>query len=412
MGTADNTGSSIEFANGAIEHANGLAIINFIAKQGPEYYYYDGDTYNWTTKKGTASTVRAASTNIVTYYPSSDFSGNIPYPKSATQYMAIVKPSQNTTFQSNAIRSWSLTYNVAKNAEKSQDVNIQRDGKNLGWVYSYTGKVQTFDTPDAGTYKLEVWGAQGGTNVYGTGGKGGYSVGEKIIMKGKILYVCIGGQGQANKSETSVSYSNGGYNGGGGLYTLGYGTTGGGASHISYSTGELRNLVSQKENVLLVAGGGGGSSYFPLSYYTTDGIAIKANTYYDGGYGGGEAGGSSQGSSSNKAGILQYTGGNQSSAGNGPIYNGAAGPNTVGGFGYGGSGHGGGACAGGGGSGWYGGMGGYDNSAGSGGSGYVNTTELTEASTIAGNISFTSPSGGTEIGHEGNGYAIITQFSN
>ena len=138
----------------------------------------------------------------------------------------------------------------------------------------------------------------------------------------------------------------------------------------------------------------------------------KANTYYDGGYGGGEAGGSSQGSSSNKAGILQYTGGNQSSAGNGPIYNGTAGPNTVGGFGYGGSGHGGGDCAGGGGSGWYGGMGGYDNSAGSGGSGYVNTTELTEASTIAGNISFTSPSGGTEIGHEGNGYAIITQFSN
>ncbi len=208
MGTADNTGSIVEFANGAVEHANGLAIINFIAKQGPEYYYYDGDTYNWTTKTGTASTVRAASANIVTYYPSSDFSGNIPYPKSATQYMAIVKPSQNTTFQSNAIRSWSLTYNVAKNAEKSQDVNIQRDGKNLGWVYSYTGKVQTFDTPDAGTYKLEVWGAQGGTNVYGTGGKGGYSVGEKIITKGKILYVCIGGQGEANKSETSVSYLN------------------------------------------------------------------------------------------------------------------------------------------------------------------------------------------------------------
>ena len=194
MGTADNTGSSIEFANGAIEHANGLAIINFIAKLGPEYYYYDGDTYNWTTKKGTASTVRAASTNIVTYYPSSDFSGNIPYPKSATQYMAIVKPSQNTTFQSNAIRSWSLTYNVAKNAEKSQDVNIQRDGKNLGWVYSYTGKVQTFDTPDAGTYKLEVWGAQGGTNVYGTGGKGGYSVGEKIIMKGKFYMYALEGK--------------------------------------------------------------------------------------------------------------------------------------------------------------------------------------------------------------------------
>ena len=35
---------------------------------------------------------------------------------------------------------------------------------------------------------------------------------------------------------------------------------------------------------------------------------------------------------------------------------------------------------------------------------------LTNASTIAGNASFPSPSGGTETGHSGNGYARISKI--
>ena len=45
---------------------------------------------------------------------------------------------------------------------------------------------------------------------------------------------------------------------------------------------------------------------------------------------------------------------------------------------------------------------------GGGGSGYINTSKLTSASTIAGNTSFTSPTGTTETGHSGNGYIRIT----
>ena len=80
------------------------------------------------------------------------------------------------------------------------------------------------------------------------------------------------------------------------------------------------------------------------------------------------------------------------------------------------------------GGGWYGGGSGADGSqcAGSagGGSGYVYTSStasnypsgcllnsayyLANASTIAGNSSFPSTSGGTETGHSGNGYARIT----
>ena len=78
---------------------------------------------------------------------------------------------------------------------------------------------------------------------------------------------------------------------------------------------------------------------------------------------------------------------------------------------------------GGGGGGWYGGGGGH---AGGGGSGYVYTSStasnypsgcqlnssyyLTDAQTIAGDVSFPAPNGGTETGHIGNGFARITAF--
>ncbi|MEG1016048.1 MAG: glycine-rich protein, partial [Bacilli bacterium] len=83
-----------------------------------------------------------------------------------------------------------------------------------------------------------------------------------------------------------------------------------------------------------------------------------------------------------------------------------------------------------GGGGWYGGSGAYpdgsgdDDRGGGGGSGYVYTSStagnypsgcllntshyLTNASTIAGNTSFTNTTGGSETGHTGNGYAIIS----
>ena len=48
----------------------------------------------------------------------------------------------------------------------------------------------------------------------------------------------------------------------------------------------------------------------------------------------------------------------------------------------------------------------YKYGGGGGGSGYIGG--VTNASTKAGNTSFTSTSGGTETGHSGNGYARIT----
>lgn len=105
--------------------------------------------------------------------------------------------------------------------------------------------------------------------------------------------------------------------------------------------------------------------------------------------------------------------------------------NAYAGFGFGGNGiSSGGEHAGAGGGGWYGGSGSYpdgsgdDDRGGGGGSGYVYTSStasnypsgcllnssyyLTNASTIAGNTAFASPTGTSETGHTGNGYIRIT----
>ena len=136
-------------------------------------------------------------------------------------------------------------------------------------------------------------------------------------------------------------------------------------------------------------------------------------------YGGGTSGGTTtENFGSGGGGGTQTTGG-------------AGGSNNAGTFGQGGqglsrsSGY-----AGAGGGGWYGGGGSYpdgsgdDDRGGGGGSGYVYTSStasnypsgcllnasyyLTNAQTIAGNTSFTSPTGTNETGHTGNGYIRIT----
>ena len=130
--------------------------------------------------------------------------------------------------------------------------------------FFYTGDVQFYTVPFTGNYKLEVWGAQGGSVTY-TGGSGGYSYGYKKLTSGTRLYVYVGGQG-GNENSSTGTPGIGGYNGGGqggkGLYTsLPHtgGGGGGGATHIATSTGLLNELSDNKDSILIVAGGGGGS---------------------------------------------------------------------------------------------------------------------------------------------------------
>lgn len=266
--------------------------------------------------------------------------------------------------------------------------------------FDYTGSVQTA-TLAPGTYKLECWGAQGGTySGYYIGGYGGYSKGTITLAKTTTVYVSVGGAGSSSSTTA-------GFNGGGTGISSGRG--GGGATDVRIGQNSLYSRV-------IVAGGGGGAGV----------TSANANPC---GCGGGEYGGDgyynnttgsyttgqnrSGGSASQTAGGITWSTGTQATFGQGGNASGYS-------------------CGGGGG-GWYGGGGAYDSDSdsdgrwGGGGSGYVYTSStaknypngcllnsthyLTNAQTIAGDTSFTSPTGSAETGHTGNGFCRITNLN-
>jgi len=243
---------------------------------------------------------------------------------------------------------------------------------------SYSGDIQSYTVPKSGTYKLEVWGGQGGnvtqTNINtlkSGGGKGGYSQGEIVLTAGQILYIGCGGEGTfASFATHTVSTLAGGYNGGGdggitGGFPWNHRASGGGATHIALGSnrGVLANYESYKSEILIVAGGGGGGS--TRKGYGGDG------SYYEylwasGGFGGGIEGGSGAGFTDDGTNNV-YSYGTQTEGGH---YGTNAG--HIAGFGRGLSG---------GGGGWYGGYG-TDSWAAGGGSGYIDG--LDKGSTIIG----------------------------
>lgn len=274
--------------------------------------------------------------------------------------------------------------------------------KNQVLKYEYTGAAQSVTLP-AGTYRLEVWGAEGGTATNNYGGYGGYSVGTLTLTdESTVLYIQVGGY-PAFVGDDRVVVP-GGYNGGGNGYnryyndTATYGQGGGGGTDIRIGQDSLYARV-------IVAGGGGGSA--------SNGNE-RAKKYGGGLDGGCEA-------SAYQAHQTPSTG--STNVNFGTFGQGGAATTEGGNYKYG---------SGGGGGGWYGGAASnrYSDSEttlrayNGGGSGYVYTADtatnypsgcllnssyyLTEAQTIAGNTSFPSPNGGTETGHTSNGYARIT----
>ena len=265
-----------------------------------------------------------------------------------------------------------------------QSETIEQDS-----VFQYTGSAQTYNVPTgAESLKLEVWGAQGGNNSNGDGGKGGYSVGMLNNLDGiSSINVYVGQQ---------PSSTTGGWNGGGGYSS--YGTSGGGGTDIRLNANTIYDRI-------IVAGGGGGRGYSSTS----------------GGYGGGQNGGAggSGSATSGGAGGTQTSGGASGTGGSGSGYAGTYGSASSE------TSHNGG----GGGGGWYGGgsgVGSGTDAGGGGGSGYVWTSStyssapsgysvsssyyLTDAQTIGGDATMPNPAGGTMTGREGDGYARITAY--
>ena len=263
----------------------------------------------------------------------------------------------------------STEYDVEATVECEEET-----GTNEVTNFDYTGGEQTFTAPVTGAYKIEIWGAQGGSShfiynndYYTKGAYGGFSEGVVNLQRGDSLFIYVGGKGG---DATTSTGGNGGFNGGGTGGT-GAGTVdprfysggggGGGASHISNILGTLSELSSSINNILIVAGGGGGAA------------GLNDRELVLGSSGGGFNGA--------KGYLTKYTsyyvlGGNQSSGyAFGLGQSGLSDPNPKNSWGEGG--------AGGGGGGFYGGYTGIatnKNSSldGAGGSGYIGNSLLTD----------------------------------
>lgn len=265
--------------------------------------------------------------------------------------------------------------------------------------FNYTGSTQS-KTLKPGTYTIECWGGQGGTYSGCIGGYGGYSKGTITLTKTTTVYISVGGAGSSSSTAA-------GFNGGGTGISSGRG--GGGATDVRIGQNSLYSRV-------IVAGGGGGAGV----------TSANANPC---GCGGGEYGGDGYYNDTTGSYTIGQNrcGGSASQTAGGKTWS----TSTQATFGQGGNASG--YSCGGGGGGWYGGGGAYDSDSdsdgrwGGGGSGYVYTSStaknypngcllnsthyLTNAQTIAGDTSFTSPTGSSETGHTGNGFCRITNLN-
>ena len=102
------------------------------------------------------------------------------------------------------------------------------------WIYNETyfnatDGIQVWTVPLDGTYKIEAYGGQGGSNNTYDGGKGAKIIGTFVLTKSTKINIVVGQQGQ------NVVY--GGGNGGGGTF-----------------------VYNNEDNIYIIAGGGGGAS--------------------------------------------------------------------------------------------------------------------------------------------------------
>jgi hypothetical protein len=126
------------------------------------------------------------------------------------------------------------------------------------YEFPYTGRTVGFTVPTSGTYKIEAWGARGGSQSSTTGPLGAYSKSYVLLNKDETIQILVGEKG--NTGYGSYNYCGGG---GGGTF------------------------IAKGNAPLCVAGGGGGFSY--QHYSSVDSHACGQSTQLSAGYGTGQA---------------------------------------------------------------------------------------------------------------------------
>ena len=148
----------------------------------------------------------------------------------------ILKSNESKDYSLRLWIDYDTTLEDLNNEAKVFKAKVNIVGKPINYTgdtvfnFDYTGSEQVFTVPVSGTYKVELWGAEGGGyDENKTGGSGGYNGGGSLSPQ---------------IEQDSRFYS-----------------SGGGASHISLVSGVLSSLENHKSEILIVAGGGGGSYY-------------------------------------------------------------------------------------------------------------------------------------------------------
>ena len=407
MGTADNTGSKVEFSS--MEHSMGLAHVKFL------------ETSVVAARLFNSSGAKLRDVGTATVYACETFTPNS-YSASNHNFLRIGKPgSISFAPSSSSTFTWDKN-SVALSANTVATLNVsctkEYEYKGTpGYTYAYTGSEQTFTTPSTAPYLVECWGAQGGNAGPYLGGKGGYVAGIITLSSGIVLYAYVGGQAQAFNGA-GISRDD--------QINSQFGNSGGGSTDFRLVSGSTWKEFNSLKSRILVAAGGGGANYRRDNY----GMG-------NGGYGGGLTGGNGETTNNHKYWSVGC-GGSQTEGGKMISYNYTI-DNEIyyGHFGY---------CAvgtsslliqSGGGSGYYGGGSGAHCGAGGGSSfisGHSGCNAISESSTEdniihtgqanhysgfvfsstvmkTGNETVPIPAGSSEIGHTGNGYAVITQLS-
>ena len=384
-------------------------------------YTFGSGWVNSTDKKDFSQTV-----NFSTYGISADITND------GTTFMMLPQTFSNATIEVTYGNGLVINKTISGTWEANK-VYTYNLSKSIKIEYGYNGNYQTFTAPYSGVYKIECWGASGGDlNAY-VGGKGAYTNGNILLSKNQVLYIYIGEQGGRTNIQ-STPFNSGSFQKDNGLEWQ-WGRAGGGATDIRFASGTWDDFNSLKSRIMVAAGGGGANNRNCTEIGSTTG------PYYgdgNGGYGGALIGGA--GTTENHinplnnivGGYFTDTGATQTTAGYYTAYL----PYTNNGYG-GGFGFSNGNAQAGGGGGYYGGAT-VGHCGGSGGSsfisGYPGCNAIDKSSTsdniihtglpnhysgfvftssqmIAGNASMPAPSGGTETGHTGNGYARITFVS-
>lgn len=189
------------------------------------------------------------------------------------------------------------------------------------WTFEYTGEIASWVVPAQGLYRIEVWGAQGGSVNTCKGGLGAYMSGECVLSSSDMLRILVGGAGGNEGNPESSSH---------------WGAAGGGGTYLTFA-----------DNSPIVIAGGGGGAY--RSRAGMDGVTETSGTtasqyspgsggYGGGGFGGGGLIGDSTGSAGGKSFVNGGAGGYMPPAARGGFGGGGSAGASIGGMGAGGGG--------------------------------------------------------------------------